>query len=111
MYSSGAGIALGLIIRRFLGLTVEHDAMSIDPVMPASLDGLQVSTALRGKPVEIRYQVGAAGCGVKSVTLNGTALAFERRENPHRPGAAQVAIAAFERALTKDRNTLTISLG
>src|SRR6185312_16408863 len=42
IYSSGAGIALGLIVRRFLGLSVEANALSVDPVIPSALDGLQL---------------------------------------------------------------------
>src|SRR5262249_44386181 len=38
VYSSGAGIALGLIMRRLFGLSVEADVLSIDPVIPAALD-------------------------------------------------------------------------
>jgi cellobiose phosphorylase len=111
VYSSGAGIALGLIIRRFLGLTVEHDALSIDPVMPATLDGLKVNTTLRGRPLEVQYRIGSAGCGVGSVTLNGKALSITHRENPHRRGAAQVTLASFEQGLTQGHNALDIVLG
>ena len=41
IYSSGAGIALGLIVRRFLGLSPEATALSVDPVIPSALDGLK----------------------------------------------------------------------
>jgi hypothetical protein len=44
VYSSGPGIALGLIVRHFLGLSSEADALSIDPVIPPELDGLRVQT-------------------------------------------------------------------
>src|SRR5262249_31366628 len=37
VYSSGAGIALGLIVRRFLGLSCEATDLSIDPVIPSAL--------------------------------------------------------------------------
>ncbi len=39
VYSSGAGIAVGLIIRRLFGLSVEAEALRIDPVIPTALDG------------------------------------------------------------------------
>jgi cellobiose phosphorylase len=111
VYSSGAGIALGLIIRRFLGLDVEADALSVDPVMPAALDGLRVNTALLGHPLEVTYRIGRAGCGVSAITLNGAALPFTSRSNPHRRGAAAVPITAVKERLAAGRSTLLIELG
>jgi cellobiose phosphorylase len=111
VYSSGAGIALGLIIRRFLGLDVEADALSVDPVMPAALDGLRVNTALLGHPLEVTYRIGRAGCGVSAITLNGAALPFTSRANPHRRGAAAVPITAVNERLAAGRSTLLIELG
>ncbi|HWN69799.1 MAG TPA: hypothetical protein VNM90_19290 [Haliangium sp.] len=111
VYSSGAGIALGLIIRRFLGLDVEADALSVDPVMPAALDGLRVNTALCGHSLEITYRIGSAGCGVSAITLNGAALPFTSRANPHRRGAAVVPMAAVKERLAAERGTMTIELG
>jgi cellobiose phosphorylase len=111
VYSSGAGIALGLIIRRFLGLDVEADALSVDPVMPAALDGLRVNTALLGHPLEVTYRIGRAGCGVSAITLNGAALPFTSQANPHRRGAAVVPMAAVKERLAAGRGALTIELG
>ena len=48
VYSSGPGIALGLVLRHLLGVQLEHDAVLLDPVLPASLDGLEVSVRLGG---------------------------------------------------------------
>jgi cellobiose phosphorylase len=111
IYSSGAGIALGLIVRRFLGLTAEATALSIDPVIPAALDGLRVTTTLLGKPIEVSYTVGAKGCGVSRIELNGNRLSFERELNPYREGAARVAIEAVTDALQAKKNRLGIALG
>jgi CRISPR-associated protein Csx3 len=96
VYSSGAGIALGLIVRRLLGVDQQAQSVRIDPVMPAALDGLRAQLSLCERPVEVHYQVGAAGCGVRAVRLNGAALAFTREANPHRPGAAVIARAALQ---------------
>jgi hypothetical protein len=38
-------------------------------------------------------------------------LSFERRTNPHRPGAAVVARAAFMERLTSDKNVLNLDVG
>jgi CRISPR-associated protein Csx3 len=111
VYSSGAGIALGLIVRRFLGLSLEADALSVDPVIPSALNGLAVERTLLGRPVQVLYRIGPAGCGVIAVELNGASLAFTTRPNPHRRGAAAVALPSVLDRLAKDRNTLTVHLG
>jgi cellobiose phosphorylase len=111
VYSSGAGIALGLIMRRFLGLTLQTQRLELDPVMPPGLDGLRVHTRLGTDAIDVRYRVGPLGCGVRSIELNGTTLAFERRANPHRPGAAEVARPAFSAALRAEHNVLQITIG
>ena len=111
VYSSGAGIALGLIVRRFLGVGPEADALRIDPVIPAALDGLSVDATLLERPVELRYRIKGAGSGVNQVTLNGTALEFERESNPHRRGAARVPMATVLRQLRATGNVLGIDIG
>ena len=111
VYSSGAGIALGLIIRRFLGLSCEADVLHVDPVIPSALDGLCVETMLRGRPVEIRYRIGTSGCGVNEIALNGQPLPFTREANPHRRGAARVAMATVLAQLAAERNSLSIDIG
>jgi len=111
VYSSGAGIALGLICRRFLGLSCEAQALCVDPVMPSALDGLQVATALLGRPLQLQYRVGKAGCGVNTIQLNDEDLSFTRDPNPHRRGAARVSMAALASQLTPARNILRIDLG
>ena len=92
VYSSGAGIALGLIVRCLLGLSCEWQLLRVDPVMPRALDGLSARTTLRGRPLEVRYRIEGAGCGVKHLVLNGQPLAFTVEPNPHRRGAALVAM-------------------
>jgi cellobiose phosphorylase len=111
VYSSGAGIALGLIIRRFLGVSQEGSVLRIDPVIPATLNGLRVESTLLGRAVELNYQIKGPGCGVNLVTLNDTPLPFDTEPNPHRRGAALVALTAVERALKPQGNVLRINIG
>ncbi len=92
----------------------QAQALRIDPVMPATLDGLRAQIALCGRPAEVHYQVGAAGCGVHAVRLNGAALAFTRDPNPHRPGAAVIARAALQGRWLDGpdaMNTLEVQIG
>jgi cellobiose phosphorylase len=111
IYSSGAGIALGLIVRRFLGISAEATALIVDPVIPAALDRLSVTSTLLGKPIEVSYAVGAKGCGVSQIELNGRTLKFEREHNPYREGAARVAIEAVRETLQAKKNRLEIAVG
>jgi len=111
VYSSGAGIALSLIVRRFLGLSRESQGLGIDPVMPASLDGLRVETTLLDRRVEVVYRVQDPGHGVQALQLNGKGVAFARETNPYRLGAARVSRDALLESLTEGNNVLTISVG
>ena len=111
IYSSGAGIALGLIVRRFLGLSVESDGLSLDPVIPPALDGMRVKTQLFGQPLQLHYTIGGSGCGVSRLVLNGAPLAFTTRANPHRRGAALVARGELTGRLLERNNVLNIEVG
>jgi cellobiose phosphorylase len=111
VYSSGAGIALGLIVRRFLGLSVESEVVAIDPVIPATLNGLRVQILLFGFPVVVLYEVKGAGCGVESVIVNGHSLALTYESNPHRRGAARVVRQAFVDQLVQGGNAIKIAVG
>jgi 1,2-beta-oligoglucan phosphorylase len=111
VYSSGAGIALGLIMRRFLGLSCEATVVRVDPVIPQELDGLRVALTLLGCRVEVTYRIKGAGCGVNEVSVNGHPVTFTRASNPHRRGAALVSRTAMVERLTSGRNTLTVDIG
>jgi 1,2-beta-oligoglucan phosphorylase len=111
VYSSGAGIALGLIVRCFLGLSCEWQLLRVDPVIPRALDGLSAQATLRGRPVELHYRIAGAGCGVNQLVLNGQSLAFTVESNPHRRGAALVAMSTVLARLAPAGNSLMIDMG
>jgi cellobiose phosphorylase len=111
IYSSGAGIAMRLIHQCFLGLRREKSVLRLDPVIPASLDGLQAEVELAGSTVRIIYHIGGAGYGPTAVRLNGQELAFTREANPYRMGGAAVPMAAVLERLTTGTNELSICLG
>ena len=111
IYSSGAGIAMRLIHQCFLGLRREKSVLCLDPVIPASLDGLQAEVELAGRTVRIVYRLGSAGYGPTAVSLNGQELAFTREANPYRTGGAAVPMAAVLERLTTGTNELRIRLG
>jgi cellobiose phosphorylase len=111
VYSSGAGIALGLIARCLVGLSCESQVLRVDPVIPKALDGLRVETTLLRRPVEVHYRIGRAGCGVNAIVLNEKPLLFTRDANPYRRGAALVAMTAVLERLAVERNILRIEIG
>lgn len=92
IYSSGPGIALGLVISSLLGLRLEHDALVIDPVMPPVLDGLTVQLVLADMRFELTYRVGERGHGVERVRDEaGQDLPAQRRPHAYRMGALALA--------------------
>lgn len=111
VYSSGAGIALGLIVRRFLGLTCDADTLCIDPVMPPALDGLRARVNFMERPFEVLYRIGPAGCGVDAIVVNGQRVSFTTDANPHRRGAAIVARSAVLERLVPGSNQLEVEIG
>lgn len=111
VYSSGAGIGLGLIIRRFLGLNVEAQAIALDPVIPASLSGLRVRLALFAKAVEVIYEINGAGCGVTAISVNGHDVSFTHETNPYRTGAARIDRAQLLPRLDQPKNTMVVHVG
>ncbi|MEK8050000.1 hypothetical protein AACH10_07105 [Ideonella sp. DXS22W] len=112
IYSSGPGIAIGLVVGRLLGIRREARTLVLDPVLPPELDGLVVRLPLLdGVEVEITYRVGPQGHGPQALTLDGQALLFTRGHNPYRTGAAEVAVDGLRAALAAGARQLAIHLG
>ncbi|MDR7272742.1 cellobiose phosphorylase [Pelomonas saccharophila] len=107
IYSSGPGIAIGLVVTSLLGLRLEHDTLVIDPVMPAVLDGLSVQLTLADLRFELSYRVGPRGHGVERVRdESGREIAATRRPHAYRIGALALA-----RPEPDSVNRWTIELG
>ena len=111
VYSSGAGIATQLIRGCVLGVRHSRSFLTIDPVLPRSLDGLRASIEVDGAPVEIVYAIRDKGHGPTALSLNGEPLAFEREANPYRSGGAIVAMDILRARLAVGGNTLAVTLG
>ena len=111
VYSSGAGIGLGLIVRRFLGLNLEARNLALDPVIPAALNGLRVRLSLFGKAIELTYEIKGAGCGVTAVSVNGHDVSLSHDANPYRMGAARIAREELSRLLNQPKNTIIVHVG
>jgi len=111
VYSSGAGIAVRLVRECLLGVRLRRAELGLDPALPRALDGLTARLEVEGRPLSLRYHVGARGCGVRSLELNGAALPFARAANPYREGGAVVAMDALRERLRPGANELVVELG
>ncbi len=111
VYSSGPGIALGLIVGQFLGVRRGHDRLVLDPVLTPALDGLVARVPLGDVELEIEYRLGPKGCGPLTLELDGQPLPFTRAINPYRPGAADVALADLQPRLLAGARRLVVHTG
>jgi len=111
VYSSGPGIATSLIVECLLGLRRGRTALTIDPVVPESLDGLRARIELAGFPVEVSYHIERRGFGPNRLGLNGADLPFVRLPNRYRTGGARVAMEVLRPRLTSSANHLEIWIG
>jgi cellobiose phosphorylase len=111
IYSSGPGIAIGLVVGSLLGIRRERSTLVVDPVMPVALDGLRARLPLAGRVIDVVYRLGREGCGPTRLELNGIDVPFARGPNPYRTGAAEVAMTALEAQLTDADNTLIVHTG
>ncbi len=111
IYSSGPGIAIGLVVGRWLGIRQEHSTLVIDPVLPSRLDGLRATLMVAQHEVELLLHVGPRGYGPVQVDLNDNPLPFTRGANPYRTGAAEVPMQVIRSALRAGVNRLVVRLG
>jgi len=110
VYSSGPGIWTRLFLHSFLGLRRGRTFLLIDPVIPASLDGMRVEMEWEGRKMEITYRIRENGCGPTKMNLNGTELPFSRCAHPYRTGAAEVPMVEVGKFLKAGTNKLTVHI-
>ncbi len=110
IYSSGPGIALGLLVTNFLGIRQEKSTLIIDPVLPLALNGLRARLMIAGHPVEVVYVLASRSAGPSQIELNGVSLAFTRGGNRYRLGAAEVSMALVAEHISAVKNSMTIYL-
>jgi cellobiose phosphorylase len=110
VYSSGPGIAVRLIMHRFLGLRVEKDALVVDPCVPLDLDGMTAMVNLSGRAIEVEYRTGKTGRGPLAIELNGTPMEFSRLTNRYRLAGVRIPMESWINLIREDRNRLVITL-
>jgi cellobiose phosphorylase len=108
VYSSGPGIYVAMVVSRLLGLRIEYGQLVLDPVLARSLDGLEASLRLCGRPVTFVYRVSELGFAPRAVTVNGEALAFSREDNRYRLGGAVIPLDRFVALLSGATNVVEV---
>lgn len=99
VYSSGPGLFLRLVVECLLGIRRRGHFLEIDPVLPASLDGLTATVPLDGLALDITYTVGPNGCGPVSVALDGEMLPTTTLANPYRRPGVRIDLDQVRAAL------------
>ncbi|WP_054956817.1 GH36-type glycosyl hydrolase domain-containing protein [Paenibacillus dakarensis] len=105
IYSSGPGIYMNQLISSALGIRQVEGDLVLDPVIPASMDGLQFEYGFAGSKVTFIYHI--TGVPIHRVVMNGHELESLRMPNPYREGGIRVSRHDFERMI-QDRNVVEI---
>jgi cellobiose phosphorylase len=93
------------------GLRRHYDNVVLDPVLPLSLDGLEVQMPWQGRPLTLRYAIQSGEHTPKSATLNGTPLSpCGLSPNPYRSGGWLIDATHFDSLLKPDSNLLEVTL-
>jgi CRISPR-associated protein Csx3 len=100
VYSSGPGIFVRLIVESLLGVRRRGAFLEIDPVLDASLDGLQATVPLNGTALDLTFRVGDRGVGPVALRLNGVSLPTTPLSNPYRPAGVAVDMALVTAGMT-----------
>ncbi|PPA69875.1 GH36-type glycosyl hydrolase domain-containing protein [Jeotgalibacillus proteolyticus] len=105
IYSSGPGIYMNQLISNALGFRQQADHLIIDPVLPASLDGLEFTFKLYNKPVTIRYHLSQEKT---YAIVNGQKIESSHPENPYRQNGIRIRKDDLYALLTDSHNLIEI---
>lgn len=106
IYSSGPGIYMNQLIGNVLGIRQDGGDLIVDPVLPASLDGLSLDFSYDGIPATFVYRIGTSESG--TVKLNGQSIGEKAGDNRYREGGIRIARAEFEDLADKNNNKIEI---
>lgn len=110
VYSSGPGIFIGIVMSHLFGLRISWGKVIIDPVMPRSLDGVQLSVKFLNRSLTLRYSVKERNCGPEKICINGTVVDFTEEENSYRRGGAVIPASIFSDLPELEDNMVDIYL-
>lgn len=110
IYSSGPGVLVRIVAQSLLGVRRRGDAVEIDPVLPARLDGLTAVVPLAGGRLRLRYRVGPGGAGVASLRLGESPVGAAPLASAYRPAGVVVPLADLAAALAPDGPLLEVEV-
>ncbi|MCB2219554.1 MAG: hypothetical protein KQI35_04100 [Bacteroidetes bacterium] len=110
VYSSGPGIYVGLVIKNLLGIRIESRSVILDPVLPTSMNGLEVSIHCLGFPINFKYHIKIRSFGPEQITINGQSVEFTREENKYREGGIVISRDRFMAMLKPKENQIVLFL-
>lgn len=111
LYSSGPGLFLNKIRTCMLGIREYYDEVVFDPVLPHSLDGLEVEIELLGRSLNLSYVVKEGVYAPKALWINGEKIdIINRCKNPYRKGGISLSKTYLESLLSPEENSLIFLL-
>ncbi len=86
-----AQLRTGSVEVKGVGIRFTADSLIIDPVLPASLDGLRFTYQCFGCTLTFVYHIGSGPSRTPELRAEGRAVPGQSLSNPYRPGAASIA--------------------
>lgn len=93
LYSSGPGIYTRQMVSSVLGIRFRKDGLVIDPVLPASLNGLELSLECFGRTILFVYHISGSALRVEA---EGHTVPAAELSNPYRSGGILLTASALE---------------
>ncbi|WP_029278175.1 GH36-type glycosyl hydrolase domain-containing protein [Carnobacterium jeotgali] len=107
IYSSGPGIYMNQLISNILGIRATETSLTIDPVLPDSLNGLVFTFELYNKPVKIYYHLKNE---TPHLEINQKTVFTDGYSNRYRSGGYVVTKEEVEKKLNETNNRMDIYL-
>ncbi len=109
LYSSGPGMYIGLIITRLFGIRRSYGRLVIDPVLPRSMNGTELSLDWNGKTVRWIFHTDNPPFTPTRLLINSLAIDdYQRLEQPYRPGGISLAADQFNALLDRTENVVEL---
>lgn len=105
IYSSGPGIYMNQLITNILGIRATETNLTIDPVLPDSLNGLVFTFELYNKPVNFYYHINSE---TPHVEINQRKVLTTVYSNRYRSGGFVVPKEEVEKQLKAEDNRIDI---
>ena len=105
IYSSGPGIYINQLLTSVLGIRQTADQIVFDPILPETLDGLEMRYRLLEKAVIIKFHLRTQQQELK---INGQKVSASITSNPYRQGGLVASIDEIDKHLTQEINKIDI---